>query len=106
MIARVWHGRVPAEKADAYLEFLNRIAVPDYRATPGNEGVTLLRRIDAGEAHFLLISLWRSREAIRGFAGEEIDRARYYPEDRSFLLELEPGVAHYQVLDAPKTGGS
>jgi heme-degrading monooxygenase HmoA len=106
MIARVWHGRVPAEKGDAYLEFLRRIAVPDFQATPGNEGVTLLRRIEGNEAHFLLLSLWRSREEIRGFAGEEIERARYYPEDREFLLEFEPDVVHYEVLVTPKAGGS
>jgi heme-degrading monooxygenase HmoA len=106
MIARVWHGRVPAEKADAYAEFLKRTGLPDYKATPGNEGVTMLRRIEGSVAHFLLISLWRSREAIRAFAGDDIERARYYPEDREFLLEFEPGVVHYEVLALPPGAGS
>jgi len=102
MIARTWHGRVPAEKADAYLDYLNRTGVPGLRATPGNRGVTVLRRIEGSVAHFLLISLWGSREEIRAFAGEEIERARYYPEDADFLLELEPNVTHYEVLAAPE----
>ena len=106
MIARAWHGRVPAEKADAYAEFLNRSGVPEYRATPGNRGVYVLRRIEGEVAHFLLITLWTSREAIRGFAGDDIERAKYYPEDRDFLLEFEPHVAHYEVLVPPETAGA
>jgi hypothetical protein len=47
------------------------------------------------------MSLWDSLEAIRAFAGDDVERARYYPEDASYLLELEPTVAHYEVLVAP-----
>jgi len=36
-------------------------------------------------------------EAIRAFAGDTLEKARYYPEDAAFLLELEPTVTHYEV---------
>lgn len=98
MIARTWHGMTLASDAEAYLDYLNQTGVPDLRATPGNRGVYVLRRIDAGVAHFLLISLWDSIDAIQRFAGTDVDKARYYPEDRKFLLELEPTVTHYEVL--------
>ena len=42
--------------------------------------------------------LWDSFEAIRRFAGEDYEKAHYYPEDREFLIELEPFVDHYEVL--------
>ena len=35
--------------------------------------------------------------AIAAFAGEDIEVAKYYPEDRDFLLEFEPHVVHYDV---------
>jgi hypothetical protein len=38
MIARIWHGVVPASKADEYLALMRRIALPEYLATPGNRG--------------------------------------------------------------------
>jgi len=98
MIARAWHGAVPAEKAESYRDFLLGTPLKDYRATPGNRGVTILRRDDGKEVHFLLISLWESREAIQAFAGADIGRARYYPEDATFLLAMEPRVIHYEVL--------
>ena len=101
MIARTWHGRVPADLADEYYEYLLRTGIPDYRRTPGNRGVYVFRRREEGTVHFLLTSLWDSLTSIRAFAGEDIERARYYPEDRRYLLELEPGVTHYEVLSTP-----
>jgi len=98
MIMRMWHGVTPRQRSDDYLQFLMRTGVPDYRATPGNRGVYVLRRHDGERAEFLLLTLWDSVAAIRDFAGPDIERARYYPEDPGYLLELEPGVEHYEVL--------
>lgn len=101
MIARIWHGITPAEKADEYADFLNQSGVPDYQATPGNQGVYVLRRIEGDIAHFTLVSLWESEEAIARFAGIPIDKSHYYPEDKAFLLEFEPTVQHFEVLVKP-----
>lgn len=101
MIARLWHGAVPAAKADEYMRYLELTGLPDYRATAGNRGVFVLRQIEGGVAHFLLITHWESEEAIRRFAGDDPGRARYYPEDAKFLLALEPTVSHYEVLAGP-----
>ena len=99
MIARVWRGRVPTSKAAAYHQYLLETGLRDYAETPGNRGVQLLRRETEGVTEFLLISLWDSLEAIRQFAGDDYERARYYPKDTEYLLELEPKVAHYEVLN-------
>jgi heme-degrading monooxygenase HmoA len=98
MIARVWHGRVPASKADAYHAYLLGTGLAEYAATPGNLGVFVFRRLEGDVAHFLLTTLWASVDAIKRFAGEEYHRARYYPDDDEFLLEREPFVTHYEVL--------
>jgi heme-degrading monooxygenase HmoA len=98
MIARIWRGRTPADKADAYAAFLERTGLSDYRATPGNRGVLALQRIEGDDAEFVLISFWDSFEAIKRFAGADVEKAHYYPEDDSFLLEKEEKVAHYRVF--------
>ena len=54
MIARIWHGRVPASKSDAYYAYLLQTGVPEYAATPGNKGVQVLRKTEDGVTHFLL----------------------------------------------------
>ncbi len=90
MIARHWHGAVLAEKADAYMRYLEKTGIPDSKATPGNRGVYVLTRREGKLAHFVFVSLWESRDAIRAFAGDDLEKARYYPEDADYLLELEP----------------
>jgi heme-degrading monooxygenase HmoA len=61
----------------------------------------VLRRIEGNKAHFLLLTLWESEEAIKRFAGSNMEKAKYYPEDEQFLLELEPTVTHYEVMVMP-----
>ena len=98
MIARFWHGRVRTAQADAYAAFLADRAIPDYRSIAGNLGVRILRR-DADDAvHFATLSFWESEAAIRAFAGDDLLKAKYYPEDAGFLLEFEPQVVHYEVV--------
>lgn len=99
MIARVWHGVVPSNKSDEYVEYLNQTGVPDLRATPGNREVKVHRRKEGDRVHFLLISYWDSLESIAAFAGPDIEIARYYPRDSEFLLELEPKVQHYELVE-------
>lgn len=68
MIARVWHGEVPADRATAYHQYLLRTGVPDLKATPGNRGVYVMRRFTGAHARFTMISLWDSVEAIRALS--------------------------------------
>ena len=98
MIVRMWHGRVPAAKAAEYRTFLNARAIPDYRSVAGNVSVHVLERADGDVTHFITMTLWAGMDAIRGFAGDDVEAAKYYPEDRDFLLEFEPRVVHYEVV--------
>jgi heme-degrading monooxygenase HmoA len=98
MIARTWHGRVPATRAAAYQAYLQRTGLKDYRATPGNRGVIVLRRTEGADTHLVLTTLWESVAAIKQFAGDDYERARYYPEDDEYLIEREPFVTHYDVV--------
>ena len=66
MIARMWHGRTKANDADEYLEYLHKSGIPDYRRTPGNRGAWVFRRIEGDVAHFITLTFWESRDAIRG----------------------------------------
>lgn len=98
MIARVWRGETRAEDADRYARYLRRTGLADARATPGNRGVLIQRRVADGRAEFVFTSFWDSMDAIRGFAGDDVHRARYYPQDREMLLALPPDIDHFEVL--------
>lgn len=101
MIARIWHGVTDAEKSVEYLDYLKETGVPDYRATEGNRGAYVLRRIEEDRAHFLTVSFWDSIERIEAFAGSDPEKARYYLKDEEFLLEFEPRVEHHEVVAQP-----
>jgi heme-degrading monooxygenase HmoA len=104
MIARTWRGATKAEDAEAYLHYLHETGFRGYRETPGNLGALGLRRIADGRTAFLVVSFWESEDAIRAFAGDDIERAVFYPEDDRFLVERDEHVTHFQVVyraDAP-----
>ena len=97
MICRMWHGITPRSKADAYAAFLEHRAIPDYRSVAGNLSVAVLRRDEPEVTHFMTVTHWASEESIRAFAGDDLLKAKYYPEDRDFLMEFEPTVQHFVV---------
>ncbi|MBN1937152.1 MAG: antibiotic biosynthesis monooxygenase [Anaerolineae bacterium] len=98
MIVRMWHGRVPTSKAAPYQQFLNQRAIPDYQAVTGNISVHILQRTEGAVTHFVTLTFWEDMECIRQFAGDDVEVAKYYPEDKEYLLEFEPMVVHYQVV--------
>jgi heme-degrading monooxygenase HmoA len=98
MIARIWQGRTRAELAEAYAAYLYEHGVKKLRATPGNLGVQVLRRTTNGVAEFTTISYWSSRDEIRAYAGDDIEKTHHLPKDPEYLLELPPYVKHMDVL--------
>lgn len=94
----MWHGRVPTSKAAVYREFVNERAIPDYQSVDGNISVHILERQEGDITHFITLTFWKDLDSIKGFAGEDVATAKYYPEDKDFLLEFEPRVVHYEVV--------
>ena len=99
MIARRWHGRVPAEKAEAYLELMRSVGLPDYRSTEGNRGAWCFHRRDGDLVHVEMLTFWEDEAAIHRFAGEDVTKAKYYDFDPDYLLEMEPEVTHFEMID-------
>lgn len=98
MIIRMWHGRVPTSKAEAYRKFVNERAIPDYQSVEGNISVHILERTEGDITHFITLTFWQDLDSIKAFAGEDVEAAKYYAEDKDFLLEFEPRVVHYEVV--------
>ncbi len=102
MIARMWRGWVRTEDRDAYVEYIEATGMAEYRRTPGNRGAHLLARdLGDGRTEIVTLSFWESRAVISGFAGEDISRAVFYPEDDRYLVDREVTVTHYEVHPEP-----
>ena len=99
MIARRWHGRIAASGAEEYLQLMKDVGLADYRSIQGNRGAWCLHRWDGDVVHVEMFTLWDDLEAIGRFAGHELTKAKYYEFDPEFLLELEPEVIHFEVIE-------
>ena len=98
MIARMWRGWVRTEDRDAYVAYIEGTGMAEYRQTPGNRGAHMLTRdLPDGRTEIVTLSFWDSREVIHGFAGEDISRAVFYPEDDRYLVGREDTVTHFEV---------
>jgi heme-degrading monooxygenase HmoA len=94
---RQWRGRVPRDKSEDYLSYLQATGLEEYRSTPGNLGAFVTTRALGKATEFLLVTFWESEDAIRRYAGDDYERAVYYPEDGKFLVAGAQAADHYQV---------
>ncbi|TQK20559.1 hypothetical protein FBY40_3096 [Microbacterium sp. SLBN-154] len=95
-VVRMWRGAVHTEHADEYVAYVERTGMAEYRATTGNLDAWILTRdLPDGTTEIVTVSRWESFEAIRGFAGDDIDVAVFYPDDDRFLVERDEVVRHW-----------
>jgi heme-degrading monooxygenase HmoA len=105
MIARTWRGAVRRTDADAYANYIRETGFAKYGQTPGNRGAWMLRRDTGERTEFVTLSMWESEDAIRAFAGDDIEAAVLYPEDERYLIDGESTVEHYEVVDQAEPTG-
>jgi heme-degrading monooxygenase HmoA len=95
----MWRGWVRTTDREAYVDYIEGTGMTEYRAAPGNQGAWMVARdLDDGRTEIVTLSFWTSRDAIRGFAGDDIERAVFYPEDERFLVDRETTVTHFDVV--------
>ena len=99
MIARTWTGVVRRADAGAYADYIRETGFAEYGRTAGNRGAWMLRRDDGERTEFVTLSMWDSVDAIKAFAGEDIEAAVLYPEDERYLIDGRSSVTHYEVVD-------
>jgi heme-degrading monooxygenase HmoA len=97
MIARIWRGTVRSEDAAAYVTYVEQTGIRNYRETAGNISAHILRRDLAGKSEIVTLTYWESMDAIRAFAGDDPELARYYPEDDRYLIDRPRTVEHYEI---------
>ena len=97
MIARVWHGATAAEDGDAYAAYVEETGMTHARKIPGSRGTLVLRDTDGDRTEFETVLLFDSLEDVQAFAGDDIEKAVFYPEDDRYLIERDLGVTHYEA---------
>jgi heme-degrading monooxygenase HmoA len=99
MIIREWRGRARRSQADAYPRHFRERVISELREVQGFMGAQLSRRDVDGGVEFLVLTQWQSMDAIRGFAGTEVDKAVVEPGAAAALVEFDERVRHYEVVE-------
>jgi heme-degrading monooxygenase HmoA len=95
---RIWRGVVATERLVEYVRYIEQTGLTEYADVPGSEGAQMVTRdLGGGRTEVMTVSWWDSLESIRRFAGPDPERAKYYPEDDDYLLEMDEQVKHYVV---------
>jgi heme-degrading monooxygenase HmoA len=104
MILRKWSGLIRTSQADEYIRYIEGTGTSHYTETVGNLGFQiLLRDIGDGTSEVSTISWWKDLDAVRRFAGDDYQVARYYPEDNKYLLDRPDLVEHHEVRSSDLT---
>jgi heme-degrading monooxygenase HmoA len=99
MIIREWRGRASSSQADAYPKHFREKVIPELRHVPGFAGAQLGRRKLGDKIEFLVLTRWRSMDAIRAFAGMDVEQAVVEPDTVAALIEFDGRVRHYDIVE-------
>ena len=99
MIIREWRGRADPACADAYPRYFREHLVPDLKRLPGFLGAHLGRHRIGDKVEFIALTRWESIDSIHAFAGTDIGKAIVEPGGVAALVEFDPFVRHYEVVE-------
>jgi hypothetical protein len=96
-VLREWRAEIRRDLKKEYVDYVVTTGIASYRRTPGNLGaVVAVRDIDGDRTEIVTLSWWKDKGSIEAFAGKNIERARYFPEDDRYLLTRPELVQHYE----------
>lgn len=101
MIARLWRGWTTPENGDAYETLLREHILPGIHRVDGFRGAYILRQDEQNEVAFVIMTLFESLDAVKGFAGADYTVPVIEPEARKLLSRFESTAFHYDVKMAP-----
>ena len=104
MIIREWRGRADAARREAYPKHFHEKVVPELRTVPGFIGAHLSRREHDGKIEYLVLTRWKSMDAIGAFAGTDVTKAMVEPGAVAALADFDSRVQHYEVLEDVNAG--
>jgi heme-degrading monooxygenase HmoA len=97
MIARIWTGTTPVGAADDYVAHLRTNVLPELERLAGHLGAYVLRRASGGAVAFTVVTLWQSVDAVRAFAGDDVEAAVVPPEAQALLSSFDDRAVHWEV---------
>jgi heme-degrading monooxygenase HmoA len=99
VIIREWRGRAAASDPDAYPNHFRSTVMPELCGLPGFLGAHLCRRRIGDRIEFLVLTKWRSMDAVRAFAGADAGKAIVEPGAVAALADFDDRAQHYETIE-------
>ena len=81
-----------------YVEHFQHSVLPELNQLQGFREAYILRRNQDDGVEITVITLWESMDAIRSFAGDNVETAVVAPAAQAILLRFDTTVTHFEVV--------
>jgi heme-degrading monooxygenase HmoA len=99
MFIREWRGRAKQSEATKYPEYFRKEVISQLRRAPGFQGGYLSQREVGDQVEFLVLTRWKTMDAIREFTGSTAEHAVIDTGAMATLVAYDHAVRHYEVLE-------
>jgi heme-degrading monooxygenase HmoA len=99
MILREWRAYTTSVRRAEYPKYFRGNVLPELRQVPGFVSASLSERRDGKRVEFVVLTRWASMEAIRAFAGADLEQAVVGAGAIATLTDCDRKVRHYKVLE-------
>lgn len=96
MIARHWHGIAHTDRVQEYLAHLAESTFPHLKSIAGFQRAVVSTRPTAEGVEFLVVTEWDSADAIRAFAGNDVEVAVVPEFVQSLMISFDARARHYE----------
>jgi uncharacterized protein YciI/heme-degrading monooxygenase HmoA len=97
IILRRWTARTTESQLPKYLEHFSRNVLPELRRVPGFLAATVSLRQLASDVEILVETTWRTLDAVRSFAGPDLEAAVVGPEAAALLTSFDRRATHSEI---------
>jgi heme-degrading monooxygenase HmoA len=97
VVVRVFRARVHPGKEDEFERFVIETGVPMVKAQEGCTHVTVGKSRWSKQPEFVVVTHWRSVDALQAFAGPDWQKAVIEPEEEHMLAQVF--CDHYETIE-------
>ncbi len=98
MIARHWRGVARADRAREYEAHLLTETFPSLTRIAGFVDASISTRRVGDGVEFLVVTRWQSLDAIRAFAGADVEAAVVPAIVQAMMIDYDRRATHYDVV--------
>jgi heme-degrading monooxygenase HmoA len=98
MIIRVFEAEIRAGRFAEFEELIRTVSLPLVEAQAGIIYVRIGRPLGTNSDTFVMVSVWRDLEDLKGFTGDDWDRP-VIPDEREAAIIVRSTVRHFEAIE-------